>query len=86
MAASDWPAVITPDFSLIRAELILWTKARCRGRDFSRRILLHTGHAACLELRRGGEGGAVSEGVGSKESGGVARHLRIILGSDLSKL
>ena len=61
----------------------MWTEARWRGRDFSSRILLHTGQLTCLEDRLGGEGGAVSEGVGR---GGVERQLRVILASDWSMI
>ena len=42
----------------------------CRGRDFSKRILLHTGQETCLDDKiGGGEGGAVSAGVGRQEGG-----------------
>ena len=84
-ATSDWSAVVTPVFSLDEAVLILWMEARCLGRDFSSSILLHTGHVTCLEDRLGGEGGAVSEGVGRVDGtvrGGVDRQLRVVLASD----
>ena len=60
-------------------------EARCRGRDFSSSIFLHTGQVTCLEDRLGGEGGAVSEGVGRVDGavrGGVDRQLRVVLASD----
>ena len=83
--ASDWLTVLTPAFSLVtEAVLILWTEARCRVRDFSSSILLHTGQLTCLEDRLGGEGGAVSEGVGRIARGGVDLELRVILASDWS--
>ena len=82
--ASDWLTVLTPTFSLVSEAVILWTEARCRVRDFSSSILLHTGQLTCLEDRLGGEGGAVSEGVGRIARGGVDLELLVSLASDWS--
>ena len=66
----------------LELHLILWTVDKCRDKDFSINILLQTWHWTCLGARGGGEGGAVSDGVG-REEGGPAL-LLVLLGSHLN--